>query len=106
MPSLARRASNTRTSYRKTIGPSPEQNSKLWMKQETFLNPAASSTAEAAPASANGTCGKYRKISKENTRSRWILTWGLLRKKSKRYGSEQFNCSYFPAEKLQNSRFS
>jgi hypothetical protein len=61
------------------------------MKQEIFLNPAASGTAEAA--SANGTCGKYRKISKANIRFSWTLTWGLLRKKSKRYGSVLFNYS-------------
>jgi hypothetical protein len=61
------------------------------MKKETFLSPAVSSTAEAAPA--NGTCGKYPKISKANTRFSWILTWGFLRKKSKIYGFEWFNCS-------------
>jgi hypothetical protein len=48
--------------------------------------------AEVAPA--RSTCGKYQRISKENAGYRWMLTWGLLRKKPKKYGIEQFNCPY------------
>jgi len=60
--------------------------------------------AEAAPAA--GTCGKYQRISKENTRLRWILTWDLLRKKSKIYGIKQLIYSQSHADrKLWNPGF-
>jgi hypothetical protein len=77
------------------------------MKQEKFLSPAALNMAEAAPAPANGTCGKYQKISKENTRFSWISTWGLLKEKLKMHGSERFNCSQSQASrKSRNPGFS
>ena len=61
------------------------------MKQEKFLSPADLDMAEAAPAKC--TCGKYQRILKANTRFSWISTWGLLKEKLKRYGSEWFNYS-------------
>ena len=74
------------------------------MKQEIFLSPAALDMAEVAPAKC--TCGKYPKISKENTRFSWISTWGLLKEKLKSYGSERFICSQSHAgRKFRNPGF-